>query len=1284
MAGLGELLTLGAAGMVIDGRTKTPDIKYQNNKSKKEKTNTKDMYTTNNSRYVRDSYEKSARDRYRASMNFRNSDIIPKKYRELDSFNKRNSRKVAIIEEGFTNIDSDSAYSDVETFDPENSNQNDNESTKSDDGYHGFNDNPGSMLDKMNNMQNNRKFESCVAKQSKDPRNKFNERNTYIHQYDQMTFNNANEPVAENSSNKNTFGKNSNMQRIELERQMEIDGGYSVFDKNDDGTYGVVRPESREFVHENMLPFVRKGSSPFQEEKRSMVNQMTLELFTGSENNPDWRPKVERAPLFSPMIGTKNIYGDPVRTDEYTSRYFPGNERRNELPFQQVMVTPGLDIGYNTVGKQGYHDMYQYIPREAYVNELRTLGNPKVSYGSYMGPGKKGEKGPVVGRVAQYKTPRFRERGTKDMVRGRSYITAPTVYGEYDPKNLATVNRGVKEIYKTGPAQHYLEGNTPGKYRGNYRSSRKENYKYDHPRNVIMYEGLSGQGHNNESFVPDPTQREMKAMHGHAFETNKTYAVNHEGFTPNPTKRNVHDKPDRAGYVTGDKQQIVAVNWDDTTNLTKRNIHDKPDRAGHITGDKQQIVAVNWDDTPSPTKRNIHDKPDRAGHVQGEKQQYIAVNRDDTMAPTKRNLHDRPDRTGHVQGEKQQYIAVNWDDTMAPTKRNLHDKPDRAGHVQGDKQQYIAVNWDDTLSPTKRNLHDRPDRTGHVQGEKQQYIAVNWDDTMAPTKRNLHDRPDRTGHVQGEKQQYIAVNWDDTVSPTKRNIHDKPDRAGHVQGEKQQYIAVNWDDTMSPTKRNLHDRPDRTGHVQGEKQQYIAVNWDDTMAPTKRNLHDRPDRAGHVQGEKQQYIAVNWDDTMAPTKRNLHDHPDRTGHVQGEKQQYIAVNWDDTMAPTKRNLHDRPDRTGHVQGEKQQYIAVNWDDAMAPTKRNLHDRPDRAGHVQGEKQQYIAVNWDDTLSPTKRNLHDRPDRAGHIQGEKQQYIAVNWDDTMAPTKRNLHDRPDRTGHVQGDKQQYIAVNWDDTLNPTKRNLHDRPDRAGHVQGNKQQYIAVNWDDQLDPTERSMNPGGRSGNVGDSSRGYKMVDWTDLPDPTGRAINPGGRSGNVGDSSRGYKTVNWSDTLDPTERTMNPGGRSGNVGDSLRGYNVVDWTDIPDPTERALNPGGRHGSAQSMDLRQGSRHQYMNMNVNGAKEALEDGRAPTKVGMDKGWTIDHTAFRSRCPVSTTWEPGPNSDMMKSNNQLDTVNTNVPTGKFWINDRIQSFTDSNLEGNPLVNNLIHKSI
>jgi len=337
MSGLGETLGLAAVGAVINKRTIKPVVRNQNNKSKKESSNTRDIYSSNNTRAVRDDYEKKARARFRASRDFKQTKVIPKDYKGLDAFYARTKHQVAKIERFDNNNadDDDSVFSDDDnaTFDS-------NYSNGSDEGYHGFSD-AGAMLDKIHSISNNRKFESCVAKKNDSKgRDKFREKNTWVQQYDQMRYDNPDGFVSENSSNKHTIGPNARMARIELERQMEIDGGFSSYDKHDDGTYGVVSADSPDFIHENMAPFVRKGPNPIHENKRNMVNQRKLELFTGSDDNPEWRPKIERAPLFSPLIGAVNIYGEPVRTDEYQSRYFAGNERRNELPFQQIKVTP--------------------------------------------------------------------------------------------------------------------------------------------------------------------------------------------------------------------------------------------------------------------------------------------------------------------------------------------------------------------------------------------------------------------------------------------------------------------------------------------------------------------------------------------------------------------------------------------------------------------------------------------------------------------------------------------------------------------------------------------------------------------------------------------------------------------------------------------------------------------------------------------------------------------------------------------------------------------------------
>ena len=1108
------MFALAAAGLAIGNRDLKPEIRNQNNKSRVEQTNTTDIYTTNNSRKTRDHRESLGRNRFRDSRRFKDTGVVPRNYQGYEDWLKRHQNK-RVRSVDFNEVSefgtdsrrrtrqrarrsaddnsSDSEFSDnrsVESFESV-------DSAGSDDGYHGINTmRPDSVIDRMTSITNNRKFESCVAKPSKKHRNKYGENDTWVHQFDRMTFDNPGEAVSANSTAKSN-ARHGAMARLEMERQMEIDGGYSNYDSNEDGTYGIVHPESPDFIHENMQPFVSKGPSARQEEVRNDVSQRKLELFTGSNDNPDYRPKVERAPLFSPLIGAENIYGDPVRTDEYKSRYFPGREKRNEVPFQQVKVTPGLNIGYNAIGKQGYHDMYRVVPRG--VDELRTLNNPKISYGSYTGPGQKGDKGPVLGRVGHYRAPRFRERGTKDMVRGQAYFSAPTVYGEYDPKNLATVNRGTKESMKIGPAAHYNEGNTPGKFRGNWRSSRKENYKYDHPRNIKGNEEARGDAHNKQAYVPDST------------------------------KRDIHGEYDRSGNaISGNREDYRAVNWEDVPDATRRNLHEEYDRSGNaISGNREDYRAVNWDDVPDATKRNIHDKYDRSGNA--------------------------------ISGNREDYRAVNWDDVPDVTKRNIHEHFDRAGKaVTGNREDYRAVNWDDVPDPTKRNIHPHFDRAGKA--------------------------------VTGNREDYRAVNWDDVPDPTKRNIHPHFDRAGKA--------------------------------ISGNREDYRAVNWDDVPDPTKRNIHDQFDRAGKA--------------------------------VSGDREDYRAVNWDDVPDPTKRNIHDQFDRAGKaVSGNREDYRAVNWDDVPDVTKRNIHDQFDRAGKaVSGNREDYRAVNWDDVPDPTKRNLHERYDRAGHVSGNREDYRAVDWDDVPDPTKRNLHEKYDRAGHVSGNREDYKAVNWDDVPDVTMREIHSRYDRVGHVSGNREDYKAVNWDDVPDVTMREIHPGARTANVEGNREGYRAVDWNDVPDATMREIHPGGRTANV------------------------EGNREG--------YHAVDWDDVPDVTMREIHPGGRNGAAQSYNKRPASRHQYMVMKTNAGKEALEEGRAPTKVGMEKGWTIDHTAFELRDLVKTKWRPGPGSDTMYTSDSLASINTRVPIGRYYINDRILAHTEENLQGNELVNNLIHTSI
>lgn len=712
------------------------------------------MFRTNNAQMADNVFAAKGKKRYEDSLK-KGSKIIRKTYKEQ------------------YDTQSISEYSDDDeyTFDD----------NKSNDSYNGISQtNHMSVIEKMDNITNNRKYE----------RNKYTEKNTWINQLEPMKFGNNGDIVSQNNIN----GSNDMVNRVEIERQMEMNGGYSMYDKNDDGAYGVINPVSQDFIHQNMEPFFKKGPDPINEDKRNMVNEMKLNSYTGSDKDPRWKPKIERAPLFSPLVNAKDIYGDPVRTDEYESRVFPGREKRNELPFQQTKITPGLNIGYNTIGKQGFQEMYRAVPKAAYTDQLRTVNNPKVSYGSYVGVAHKGNKGAIMGSIRHKKPQTYGERGRKDLVRSRATTTAPTIYGEIDPKDIATVNRGVDETLMVGPAQHYTEGNTPQEFRGNYRESTKQTVLNDLPRNVLGVSSVKGQGHNNQAYVPDSTQRDIygdKNMLGHAHNggvTNKSYAIDYDDI-PDILKRNVHDKFDRAGNVKGNKEQQVNLNYDDIPDVTKRELTTTSNN-GFIKGNKEQYVNLNYNDIPDITKRETTSTSNN-GFLKGNKEQQVNLNYNDVPDITKREMTSKSNN-GFLKGNKEQQVNLNYNDIPDITKREMTSKSNN-GFIKGNKESKIVINWNDIPDITKRETTSS-NVIGTFKGNKESQIAINWNDIPEITKREITSK-EKLGNIKGNKEQYIVINWDDIPEVTKREIHniEKKGTAKSIvsqQGSRQQYMSM--------------------------------------------------------------------------------------------------------------------------------------------------------------------------------------------------------------------------------------------------------------------------------------------------------------------------------------------------------------------------------------------------------------------------------------------------------------------------------------------------------------
>ena len=532
------------------------------------------------------------------------------------------------------------------------------------------------------------------------------------------------------------------------------DNAMGLFDIRDKRTYGII--DEDKMTHNNMVPkFKLKGNyglSPDDEKHLNDTFTRKLNLFTGSLNSLDYRKKTERKPLFSPVPGLSNIYGSPVKTESYKGRYIPGRERRNEKPFQEVRVTPGLNLGYNEVGIQGFHDLYRAMPRN--IDQTRTLNNPKITYNNPMGgqlvkkvvkeerlkkndnlehfsqvdadnilygeyetEGINGFYAPGGGLrsvdpvVYKRRPDRFKYYGDERMIETSAYHNKPANYGFVDKRNLATINRGTKDTTYAG----HLQSNQ-GHIIGGEVESSKEQYLHDGPTNVT--DNKQNYAVNYSDITPDPTKRNTYNYEDNGITTgdNRNYTINYKNQTPNPTKRNTYNYEDN-GITTGDNKNY-AINYSNIIpDPTKRNTYNVND-SGNTTGDNRNYTINYKNQTPDPTRRNTYNVND-SGNTSGYSRNYIINYSNLTPNPTNRDMYKVVDSNKLATGIPKNYV-VNYElATPDPTDRDIHKVSDIFSHAKGHDNNYV-INYElMTPGPTDRDIHKVKDSFTSAKGYNQ-------------------------------------------------------------------------------------------------------------------------------------------------------------------------------------------------------------------------------------------------------------------------------------------------------------------------------------------------------------------------------------------------------------------------------------------------------------------------------------------------------------------------------------------------------------------------------------
>ena len=492
-------------------------------------------------------------------------------------------------------------------------------------------------------------------------------------QFGSLKFDNPKNPVANNRKPMNINQKAYLEDTLINNDYTPFNNTHMIYDINRknifeyDPTIKDPKLMAKRMVHNNMVPFFSEkqaGESPDDYERYGNITTRKMNQFTGSLDNENYRPKTERRPLFNPMIGLTNIYGMPVKTEEYMKYPIPGRERRNEMPFQPVKVTPGLNLPYHAVSKVGFHDPYRILPKT--IDELRTVDNPQISYTPPVKWGQISSERAVRPNVVVHKAPTFVENerlssyvngrmtqcldhGARERLPTKAFYDKEKAREHFEVQNIATDNRGIKSTDWAGPLQAHVGRET---VIGDVSVSR-QNFEQPGPSNLGRQDTDKAYIMNRMGLTPDPTlrntynQEETGNIGNNSM--NKGYTYDKNGIIPDITNRNTYNQEETGNIGTNNMNKSYIYDKNGIIpDITNRNIYNQEETGNIGIGTLNKSYTYDKNGIkPDITNRNTYNQEETGnmGTSQGNKG-YTYSRIGLTPDPTNRNIYNQSDHNG--------------------------------------------------------------------------------------------------------------------------------------------------------------------------------------------------------------------------------------------------------------------------------------------------------------------------------------------------------------------------------------------------------------------------------------------------------------------------------------------------------------------------------------------------------------------------------------------------------------------------------------------------------------
>ena len=782
--------------------------------------------------------------------------------------------------------------------------------------------------------------------------------NTFESQFDELKFDHKNIPSTMQNGKQllNIFNN-----KISWEPQ-------SDFNPKSDGRYGV----TGDMTHNNMVPFFSSksyGYNPVYDKEKENYSIRQIELFTGSDQNPQFKHKKEVTNLFSPETNkVESVTGMPNFNDYFESRYIPSQTRNGELLMQPIRTTPGLNLGYTQIGNTGKQDLYRVLPKT--VDQLRTVNNPKVSYTPLINPGQKGDRRGIIGDFIQKGPDKFYYNDPDSLLPQVGDHVAPAIYGKW------IVDQTNRSLNPNTPGLNPLKGEdkaTPEYLQGQFKRSFKREDETIIPANVKR--DTRGQIINQETWIPNETNRQSTNFNSNYTgnvigNKTQTYLENFENAIPDITQRETMPELPNAN-ITGNYKTIPLINFINLIpDATKRQILLEDNGRKNITNISNSIKGYLYNSINAiqdPTLRDLISQKIILTNQKGpEEQNYLFNMTNAIQDPNMRNLSEDNIILTTISNKEQGYLFNNINAIPDSTLRELLNTLYGSGglNFKGNYSQDQMFNYanaipDTTLKELTENIIQLTNVTGPV-GSVKQYLFNYIDSIPDTTIRELtEDKIVLTGIKPIQVKEYL-YNYINNIPDT--TLKELTENQKYLIGQKANHnkdIMFNYNNGIPDTTlRELIEDLQQITNLTGDHKAQYMINYINTIPDTTlRELTENKENLTNLKPIQIKDYLINY--LNATPDATLRDLTQDQQYLVGQKGNRIngeLYNYANGILDS--NLRNATENNTNIIGQKGYHLneyMFNYANGIANnTNRNMTED---TKNIIGQKSQYTHKEY---------------------------------------------------------------------------------------------------------------------------------------------------------------------------------------------------------------------------------------------------------------------------------------------------------------------------------------